>query len=75
MWIDFTESYQFEKALSDYSNLAFRVGRNIIPKSEEPRTFLRTSEAVKKYNSKIGKRKFETIMNESFRKFKIENEY
>lgn len=68
-WINFIESDQFIKAISDYSRCTFRIVREIIPAREEPRSFLRTTEAVKKFNSKVSVRNFETNMNKALTRF------
>jgi len=74
MWNNFIESYQFEKAVSDYSRFAFRIGREIIPAREEPRSFFKTKDAVTKFSSKTSIRNFESIMNKAFNRFQRENE-
>jgi hypothetical protein len=68
-WIDFIESSQFEKAVLDYSRFAFRIGREIIPAREDPRSFFKTKDAVIKFSSKTSIRKFESIMNKAFNRF------
>lgn len=72
MWINFIESHQFEKAVFDYSRSAFRIGREIIPSQEEARSFLKTAEAVKKFNSKVSVRNFEKNMNKALIRFQRE---
>lgn len=74
VWNSFIESYQFEKAVSDYSRSAFRIGREIIPAREEPHSFFKTKDAASKFASKTSIRKFESLMNEAFNKFQKENE-
>lgn len=74
MWHNFIESYQFEKAVSDYSRSAFRTGREIIPAREEPKSFFRTKDAVTKFSSKTSVRNFESLMNKAFNRFQRENE-
>lgn len=74
MWNNFIESYQFERAVSDYSRSAFRIGREIIPTREEARSFLRTTEAVRKFYSKVSVRNFESNMNKALNRFQRENE-
>jgi hypothetical protein len=74
MWINFIESYQFEKAVSDYSHLAFRVGREMVPAREEARSFFKTKDAVNKFRSRMSIRNFESKMNKALNKFRQENE-
>lgn len=74
VWINFIESYQFEKGISDYSRSAFRIGREIIPAREEARSFLRTIEATRRFNSKTSIRKFEGCMNKELHNFKKKEE-
>jgi len=74
IWNNFIESYQFEKAVFDYSRSAFRIGREIIPAREEPRSFFKTKEAVGKFGSKVSIRNFESIFNKALTKFQRENE-
>jgi hypothetical protein len=71
-WIDFIESCQFEKAVLDYSRFTFRIGREIIPAEEDPRSFFKTKDAVIKFSSKTSIRKFESIMNKAFNRFQRE---
>ncbi|MEM2111685.1 MAG: AIPR family protein, partial [Candidatus Bathyarchaeia archaeon] len=71
-WIDFLESHEFEKAISDYSKYAFEEAIKIIPSTEEPRSFFRTKEASIKYLPN-GQR-FNVIMNQAYRKFKSKTE-
>lgn len=68
-WIGFRESYEFEKAIMDYGRYGFRVGREIIPKLEEPRSFFKTKDAVKKYASNTGVRRFVKLMKKAYEKF------
>lgn len=72
-WIDFIESYQFERAVSDYSRYAFKIGREIIPAREEPPSFFKTKDAVNKFISKVSIRNFETNMKKALNKFQKEN--
>ena len=74
LWNNFIESYQFEKAVFDYSRSAFRTGREIIPAREEPRSFFKTKDAINKFCSKLSIRNFETIMNKALSRFQRENE-
>jgi hypothetical protein len=74
IWINFIESHQFEKAVFDYSRFAFRIGREIIPAREEPRSFFKTKDAVTRFSSKTSIRNFESIMNKAFNRFQRENE-
>jgi hypothetical protein len=74
MWINFIESYQFEKAVLDYSRPAFKIAREIIPAQEEPRSFFKTKDAVSKFSSKVRVRNFESIMNMDLSRFTEENE-
>jgi len=74
IWINFIESHQFEKAVFDYSRFAFRIGREIIPAREEPRSFFKTKDAVTRLSSKTSIRNFESIMNKAFNRFQRENE-
>jgi hypothetical protein len=74
IWINFIESCQFEKAVLDYSRFAFRIGREIIPESEEPRSFFKTKDAVNKFSSQTSIRNFESLMNKAFDRFQRENE-
>jgi hypothetical protein len=74
MWNNFIESYQFEKAIFDYSRSAFRIGREIIPVREEPRSFFKTKDAVSKFSSKVSIRNFESTMNKALSRFQRENE-
>ena len=73
MWINFIESNQFKKAIFDYSYSAFRIGREIIPMREEPRSFFKTKNAVDKFISKVSVRNFESIMTKALGKFQKEN--
>jgi hypothetical protein len=68
-WIDFIESPQFEGAVFNYSRYAFRIGREIIPAREEPRSFFKTKDAINRFSSKASIRKFESIMNKAFNRF------
>lgn len=68
-WIDFVESYEFEKAILDYSRNAFRIGREIIPAYEEARSFLKTTVATGKFLQSTSTRKFESLMNRAYVKF------
>jgi len=74
MWITFIESHHFEKAVLDYSRVAFRMGREIIPQREEARSFLRTTEAVRKFCSRTNPRRFDSILNKAYERFQRENE-
>lgn len=69
MWIDFVESDQFKKAVSDYSRSAFKIGREIISALEEAWSFLRTAESVKKFYFKVSTRNFESKINKAFNRF------
>lgn len=69
-WVDFVESYEFEKAVNDYSKYAFKECRKIRPVNEEPRSFFRTKEATKKFLSKTSSQKFDAYMNQAYKKFK-----
>jgi len=73
MWINFIESYQFEKAVLDYSCYTFRIGREIIPAREEPRSFFKTKESVNKFGSKVSIRYFNSLMNKALVRFRREN--
>ncbi len=73
MWVDFIESYHFEKAILDYSRSTFRIGREIIPALEDPHSFFKTKEAVNKFGSKVSVRNFESLVNKSFNRFQREN--
>jgi len=74
MWNNFIESYQFEKAVFDYSRSAFRIGREIIPVRDEPRSFFKTKDAVTKFSSRTSIRNFKSLMNKAFDGFQRENE-
>lgn len=74
MWNNFIESHQFEKAVFDYSRYAFRIAREIIPVREEARSFLKTTEATRKFNSRVSVRKFESNMNKALTKFQRKND-
>lgn len=68
--VDFVESNRFGKAVFDYSFYAFKIATGIIPKWEEARKFLKTGEATKKFNSRVGGvRSFESKMNKALNKF------
>lgn len=69
MWINFIESHQFGKAIFDYSRSAFRIGREIITARKEARSFLRTTEAARKFDSKVSVRNFESHMNKAVTRF------
>lgn len=73
-WCDFLESNPFEKALREYARLAFKIGREIIPSQEEPRSFFKTRDAVTKFESKTSVRNFESLMNKALVRFQKENE-
>jgi len=74
-WNNFIESSQFEEAVfDDYARYTFRIGREIIPKREEARSFFKTKDAVNKFCAKTGTRNFETIMNRALKRFQKENE-
>jgi len=73
MWNNFIESHQFEKAIFDYSFSAFRIGREIIPRREEPRSFFKTKDAVTKFSSQTSIRTFESLMNKAFDRFQRKN--
>ena len=72
-WINFIEDSNFEKAIRDYARKACRMGREIIPAYEEPRSFFKSVEAVKKFSSKTSKRNFESSINKAYDKFKKHN--
>ena len=74
IWIDFIESFQFEKAVFDYSRSAFKIGKEIIPAYVEAKTFLKTTEATKKFCSKTSIRNFESLMNKAYDRFQSKNE-
>ena len=65
-WINFIETSQFEKAISDYARRGFRTGREIIPTYEEPRAFFKSKDTWRKFSSKRGKRDFETLINKAY---------
>ena len=69
-WIEFIEHHQFEKAILSYSHHAFKIGREIIPKLEEPKSFFRKTEAVKKFSQRMSKRNFESLMNKAYEGFR-----
>ena len=73
LWINFIESDQFKKAIFDYSRSAFRIGREIIPAQEEPRSFFKTKDAISKFSSEVSVRNFESIMNKALSEFRKEN--
>jgi len=63
-WIDFLQDPYFESAIREYSRYAFRVGSEIVPLSQEPRSFFKTKEATNRFNKRIGGGKnFEVRMN------------
>jgi hypothetical protein len=74
MWISFIESTQFKNAVFKYARSAFRIGREIIPVREEPRSFFKTKDAVTKFDSKTSIQNFESIMNKAFNRFQWDSE-
>ena len=68
-WVEFIESDLFEAAIFDYSKPVFRIGREIIPAREEPRSFFKTKEAVNKFNARTSVRNFEGIMNRALNRY------
>jgi hypothetical protein len=72
-WVKFIESNQFENAIFKYSKPLFRIGREIIPAREEPRSYFKTREAVNKFNARTSKRNFENIMNKALKRYRKEN--
>lgn len=72
-WTDFIDSPRFRKVITDYSRTAFKVGREIIPKHDEPSIFFKTKQAVNKFSSKVTKRDFLASINKGFKMFL--NEY
>ncbi|MGC9059393.1 MAG: AIPR family protein [Candidatus Aenigmatarchaeota archaeon] len=70
LWIDFIESSQFENAVWEYSRYAFKKGREIIPKGEEPRSFFKTKDAFRRFRFKVSRRNFELIMNKALIRFR-----
>lgn len=74
MWVKFVESNQFERAIHEYGRICFRKGREIIPSNEEPRSFLRTTEAAGKFRSCTSVHSFEMAFNKAYNLFKKEND-
>jgi len=69
-WKNFLDSDEFENFVYEYGRICFRIGREIIPKIEEPRSFFKSKESIKKFFSKTSIRKFETLVNKYYKKFK-----
>lgn len=68
-WIDFVESPRVDKAISNYSRSAFKIGTAIIPKNEEPAAFFKSKYAATKYAKKITKQSFQKLINKAFAMF------
>ncbi len=68
LWIDFLESPEFEKALSQYCWYAFPMVRKMLPKREQPRKFLASPEASKKFANKTSYRKLRGLMNRAYKR-------
>jgi hypothetical protein len=72
-WVDFIESPRIEKAIRIYSRSAFRLGKEILPKNDEPAAFYKTKNAAQKYNKKVKKQDFINRMNRAYKIFQNEN--
>jgi len=72
-WGDFIDSPRFDRAVSQYSRSAFKLGREILPKNDEPAAFFKSKQAAYKYNKRVTNQKFITLVNKAFNMFK--NEY
>ncbi len=69
-WKNFLDSDEFESLVYEYARICFRIGRKIIPKIEEPRSFFKSKESTKKFFSKTSIRKFNILINKRYKKFK-----
>ena len=72
-WVDFLQTPRFDRTVSIYSRSAFRLGREILPKNEEPSAFYKTKKAGQKYNKKVTKQNFMNRMNKDYKMFQKEN--
>jgi hypothetical protein len=72
-WVEFIESSSFEDAIFEYSKSLYRIGREIIPAREEPRSYFKAREAVNKFNARTSKRNFENTMNRALNRYLKEN--
>ena len=72
-WVDFIQTPRFDRTVSIYSRSAFRLGKEILPKNEEPSAFYKTKKACQKYNKKVTKQNFLNRMNNDYKMFQKEN--
>lgn len=74
IWIEFIESQQFADAVYKYSRSVLKIGREIIPRGEDAKSFFKTRDAVSKFNAKVSACNFKSIMNKCASSFRRENE-
>lgn len=72
-WVSFIELPHFRKAILDYARPAFKIGREIIPAYEDPRSFLRTTKAVEKFSARTSATIIERLLNRTYNKFEKTN--
>lgn len=76
-WIDFLDSSHFRNAIAKYGLKVFRIGREIIPKYEEPLSFFKTKKALEEFKPKVDRKEniryFEKLMNKALKAFNKDN--
>jgi len=68
-WVSFLDSEGFKEAIMSYGRIGFRLGREIIPKSEEARSYYRTPAAFEKYVGEVSQRKFNSLIDKAYERF------
>jgi hypothetical protein len=68
-WKSFIESSELSDNLWGYCRIGFSIGPKMIPRSQEPRKFLRRKEAAERYDSRTSSRQFVAAINKAYRAF------